>query len=215
MVSVLLKGSTAVVWKSWEISARNSMSGLEWSSDACPDVMDAVSGSVGPLYFTSSGDYWHPDGSNGRSSIISNYPFLLTFSSIGKQIPPDALRFPAIILRDYSQQPIPISVRVDLSIAWEGKTVTTPVYLHSDLEMTGEPCLLRTNVVIYMCYHSCSRLVPSSRQAQLQLPLKVSDLAVQPTIPGRQCGTQVKREGGDRMCHTTDTGRHDELIVCG
>ena len=53
-----------------------------------------------------------------------------------------------MVLRDYSQRPVPIGACVDLELEWQGKSVTTTVYLRSDLGIQEEPCLLGTNVVI-------------------------------------------------------------------
>ena len=37
---------------------------------------------------------------------------------------------------------------MDLTFSWQGKTVNSPVYLHSEVGGNGEPCLLGTNIVI-------------------------------------------------------------------
>jgi len=58
------------------------------------------------------------------------------------------LQIPKVILRDYSQRPIPISAEVEIVIDWKGKQVTAPVYIRSDIGLQREPFLLGTNVVI-------------------------------------------------------------------
>ena len=58
------------------------------------------------------------------------------------------MQIPKVILRDYSQRPIPISAEVEIVIDWKGKQVTAPVYIRSDIGLQGEPFLLGTNVVI-------------------------------------------------------------------
>ena len=75
---------------------------------------------------------------------------LLLCHLIGKAagIPKSALQIPKVILRDYSQRPIPISAEVELVIDWKGKQVTAPVYIRSDIGLQGELFLLGTNVVI-------------------------------------------------------------------
>ena len=53
-----------------------------------------------------------------------------------------------MVLRDYSQHPIPIGAKVELEVEWQVNRVTAPVYLWSDSIVRGEPLLLGTNVVI-------------------------------------------------------------------
>ena len=55
---------------------------------------------------------------------------------------------PDVVLRDYSQRPIPIGAKVELEVEWQGNRVTAPIYLRSDSIVRGEPLLLGTNVVI-------------------------------------------------------------------
>jgi len=157
--------------------------------------VDAVSGLVGPLYFTQveiAGIPMETVVDPGSSATLLYFEL---FKSIGKQaqIPPDALKFPDIILRDYSQRPIPIGARVDLSITWQGKTVTTPVYLRSDLGMTGEPCLLGTNVVIPL-----GMMVPAPGVQPRDVPPKAEGVVqlLQPHRVPSQCAKLVEAEFG-------------------
>ena len=60
------------------------------------------------------------------------------------KIPVEAMKQPNVVMRDYSQRPIYIGACVNLELEWHGKSVTTMVYLRSDLGTQGEPCLLGT-----------------------------------------------------------------------
>ncbi len=59
-----------------------------------------------------------------------------------------ALRPPDAVLRDYSRRPIPIGAKVELTFEWQGKSVTSSVYLRSEGGTEGETCLLGTNVIV-------------------------------------------------------------------
>ena len=112
--------------------------------------VDMVSGSLGPLYYaqvTIEGSTVEALVDPGSSATILSFDM---FRKIGKAagIPGEALKIPEVVLRDYSQRPIPIGVQVELTFEWKGKTVRTTVYILSDLGISGEPCLLGTNVVI-------------------------------------------------------------------
>ena len=114
--------------------------------------VDAVSGPVGPLYFTNveiAGVPVQAMVDPGSSATILSFEL---FKLIGKQakIPSEALRPPTIALKDYSQRAMPIGACVELPITWNGQTATIPVYLRSELGVDGEPCLLGTNIVVPM-----------------------------------------------------------------
>ena len=53
-----------------------------------------------------------------------------------------------MILRDYSQRPIPVGAKVDFEFVFDGKSVTAPVHLQSSGSAESEACLLGTNIVI-------------------------------------------------------------------
>ena len=78
--------------------------------------MDAVSGSLGPFYYTTINIAGSPVEAmvdpESSSTIIS---FGL-FRRIGREagIPTDAMQPPDMVLRDYSQRPIPIGAKVDM-----------------------------------------------------------------------------------------------------
>ena len=59
----------------------------------------------------------------------------------------EELLLPDITLRDYNQRPIPIGACTELTFRWKDRTVTATAYIWSDL-VSGEPCLLGTNVVM-------------------------------------------------------------------
>lgn len=83
----------------------------------------------------------------GSSATIISFALL---QEIGKQaqIPSEALKLPDIVLRDYSQNPISVGAQVSLVFRWQDRTVTTPVYVRSDIAPGAESCLLGTNVVV-------------------------------------------------------------------
>ena len=109
--------------------------------------VDAVSGSLGPLYYAKvivAGTPSEAMVDPGSSATIMSFEL---FRQIGMKakIPVEALKRPDVVLRDYSKRPVPIGACVDLEL---GKSVTTTVYLRSDLGTQGEPFLLGTNVLI-------------------------------------------------------------------
>ena len=57
-------------------------------------------------------------------------PFDL-FKKVGHKagIPKEALKRPDVMLHDYSQRPIPIGARVDMTFEWQGRSVKATVYL--------------------------------------------------------------------------------------
>ena len=112
--------------------------------------VDAVSGSLGPLFYAKvdvAGTSVEAMVDPGSSATIMSFELFRKIGARAK-IPVEALRRPDVVLRDYSQRPVPIGACVDLEFEWQGKSVTTTVYLRSDLGTQGEPCLLGTNVVI-------------------------------------------------------------------
>ena len=112
--------------------------------------MDAVSGSLGPLYYAKvivAGTTVEAMVDPGSSATIMSFELFRQIGTTAK-IPVDALKQPDVVLRDYSQRPVPIGACVDLELKWQGKSVTTTVYLRSDLGAQGEPFLLGMNVVI-------------------------------------------------------------------
>lgn len=112
--------------------------------------VDAVSGSLGPLYYTTVNVAGIPVEAMvdpGSSATIISFDL---FKKVGHEagIPKEALKPPDLVLRDYSQRPIPIGAKVNVTFEWQGRFVEATVYLRSDLGGGGEPCLLGTNVVI-------------------------------------------------------------------
>ena len=78
----------------------------------------------------------------GSSASIMSFDL---FQKVGRRagIPRSALKRPDVVLRDYSQRPIPIGAQVELEFEWGGKAITVPVYLRSDQGIKGgEHCLL-------------------------------------------------------------------------
>ena len=115
-------------------------------------AVDAVTGSLGPLYYatiTISGSPVEGMVDPGSSATIMSFNL---FRTIGQTagIPKEALKplDSGLVLHDYSQRPIPIGACVEMTFEWGGKSVTSTVFLRSDLGVGGEPCLLGTNVVI-------------------------------------------------------------------
>ena len=84
----------------------------------------------------------------GFSSTIISFE---KFKEIGMQmgIQPDSLKCPNQILYDYSQKLLPVGATVELIIKWKEQKVTSQVYIQAQGNK-GEPCLLRTNVVILL-----------------------------------------------------------------
>ena len=122
-----------------------------YSSNA---AVDAVTGSLGPLYYatvTVGGVPVEGMVDPGSSATIMSFNL---FQKIGRRagILKEALKplDSGLVLRDYSQRPIPIGACVELTFEWGGKSVTSTVFLRSDLGVGGEPCLLGTNVVILL-----------------------------------------------------------------
>ena len=116
---------------------------------------------------------------------------------------------PHVTLRDYSQNPIPIWVQVNLTFRWEDKTVTTPVYIRSDQAAKGEPCLLGTNVVMPL-----GLMVPSevmkARGGQSASP-PVTPLTVTTTNSARVCLVGVQR--APSRCATVVTAKLQEPVT--
>ena len=112
--------------------------------------VDAVSGCTGPLYYTKveiEGVPVEAMVDSGSSATIMSFQL---FQQVGKQakLSSGRLQPPGAILRDYSHNPILIGAQAELTLIWKGKSITTTVYIRSDPESSGEPCLLGTNVVI-------------------------------------------------------------------
>ena len=106
-----------------------------------PRSVDAVSGSLGPLYYTTVNVAGVPIEAMvdpGSSATIMSFDL---FKKIGHKagIPKEALKPPDLMLRDYSRRPIPIGARVNVTFEWQGRSVEATVYLRSDIG---------TNVVI-------------------------------------------------------------------
>ena len=112
--------------------------------------VDQVTRAVGPLYFA------HVDVEGtlvdcmidlGSSATIISFD--LSKEIRGKaRISSSELKMPDVTLRDYSHNPIPIGAQVSLTFKWRDRSVTTPVYVRSDIATEGESCLLGTNVDI-------------------------------------------------------------------
>ena len=116
-----------------------------------------VTGALGPLYYapvTVAGEVVDALVDPGSSASIMSFE---TFRRIGPKagIGKDDHRLPDVVLRNYSRQPIAVGALVDLEISWQGKTVTSPVYVRSCLE-GAEPLLLGTNVIAPLCINLCS-----------------------------------------------------------
>ena len=112
--------------------------------------VDAISGSLGPLYYanvTVAGTSVEAMVDPGSSATIMSFELFRNIGAKAK-IPVEALKRPDVASWDYSQRPIPIGACVDLELEWQGKSVTTTVYLRYDLGAQDEPYLLGTNVVI-------------------------------------------------------------------
>ena len=111
-------------------------------------TVEAVTGLLGPLYYATVTPVEGMVDPGSSATIMS---FNL-FQTIGRRagIPTEALKplDSGLVLRDYSQRPIPIGACVELTFEWGGKSVTSTVFLRSDLGVGGEPCLLGTNMVI-------------------------------------------------------------------
>ena len=108
--------------------------------------VDAVTGALGPLYFAKVTIESTPiDGMIDPGSTATIIFFDL-FRKVGGEahIPSSAPEVPHVMLRDYSQNPIPIGAQVNLTSRWQDKTVTTPVYEAAK----GEHSLLGTNIVM-------------------------------------------------------------------
>ena len=115
-------------------------------------AVDAVTGSLGPLYYatiTISGSPVEGMVDPGSSATIMSFNL---FRTIGQTagIPKEALKplDSGLVLHDYSQRPIPIGACVEMTFEWGGKSVMSTVFLRSDFGVGGEPCLLGINVVI-------------------------------------------------------------------
>ena len=75
----------------------------------------------------------------GSSATILSFEL---FKKIGKSanIPVTALSEPDIVLRDYSQRPIPVGEKVELTFRFEGRSVTAPVYIRASGSDELETC---------------------------------------------------------------------------
>ena len=80
--------------------------------------IDQVAGALGPLYYVTVSIAGEPVEAMGSSATILSFEL---FKRIGKKANiPDA---PDVVLRDYSQRPIPVGAKVDLEISYNGKSV--------------------------------------------------------------------------------------------
>ena len=147
-----------------------------------------VTGALGPLYYapiTIAGEV--VDALVDPASIMS----FNTFKRIGPKagIEKDDLRLPDVVLRNYSRQPIAIGAPVDLEMSWQGKTITSPVYVRSCSE-TAEPLLLENNVIVPL-----GMMQPGQGVEARQGTQKAGGVAVQlvksERVPGR-CGVVVE-----------------------
>ena len=88
---------------------------------------------------------------SGSSATIISYN---VFEKIGKaaKIPASELHQTNMILRDYSQCTIPVGTAVNLTVSFQGHSITVPVYIQPVDTSQCESCLPGTNVVI-----SCGR----------------------------------------------------------
>ena len=75
--------------------------------------VNQVAGAVGPLYYVTVSIAGEPVVNTGSSATILSFKL---FKRIGKKanIPVTALSAPDVVLRDYSQRPIPVGAKVDL-----------------------------------------------------------------------------------------------------
>ena len=102
--------------------------------------VDAVSGSHGPLFYakvTVTSTSVEAMVDPGSSVTIMSFELFRKIGARAK-VPVEALKQPDVVLRDYSQRPVPIGACVDLELEWQGKSVTTMVYLRSDLGILRE-----------------------------------------------------------------------------
>ena len=79
----------------------------------------------------------------GSSATILSFEL---FKKIGKSanIPVTALSKPDVVLRDYNKRPV---AKVELTVRFEDRSVTTPVYIRASGSDELETCLLGTNVI--------------------------------------------------------------------
>ena len=97
--------------------------------------VDAVSGSLGPSNYTivkMAGISVEAMVDPGSSATFLSFDL---FEKVGHKagIPKGALKPPDLVLRNYSQQPIPIGARVNMTFELQGRSVEVTVYLQSDL----------------------------------------------------------------------------------
>jgi len=109
-----------------------------------------VTGALGPLFHATVSMEGIPIRrlvDSGSSATIISYN---VFEKIGKaaKIPASELHQPNVILRDYSQRTIPVGASVNLTVSFQGHSVTVPVYIRPVDTSQCESCLLGTNVVI-------------------------------------------------------------------
>ena len=116
---------------------------------AYASVTSVTGGALGPLYFvtlTVAGSRVEALVDPGSSASIMSYDL---FKQIGPKagISAEDLQPSDVVLRNYSQNPITLSGKVNLEFKWQEKAVVSPVYLRSDREK-GESLLLGTNIII-------------------------------------------------------------------
>ena len=106
-------------------------------------AVDAVTSSLGPLYYatvTVSGTPVEGMVDPGSSATIILFNL---FQTIGQKagIPKEAVKplDSGLVLRDYSQRPIPIGACVEMTFEWGSKSVASTVFLCSNLGVRGEP----------------------------------------------------------------------------
>ena len=87
--------------------------------------VDAISGSLGPLYYATVNVASIPVEAvvdPGSSATIISFDL---FKKVGHKasIPKEALKPSDLVLRDYSQRPIPIGARVNMMSEWQERSV--------------------------------------------------------------------------------------------
>ena len=81
---------------------------------------------------------------------------------------------------------IPTGAQVDLTFSWQGKTVRSPVYVHSGESGDGEPHLFGTNVKIPLGLMTPASSVEAKGQGSLELRASNScAVSTRSTCPGR------------------------------
>ena len=117
--------------------------------EAVGDI-DQVAGAVGTLYYVTVSIAGKPVEAmvdTGASATILSFE---QFKRISQKadIPVSALSAPDVVLRDYSQRPIPVGAKVELELSFNSKSMVAPVYVRGSGSAESEACLLGTNVVI-------------------------------------------------------------------